>query len=70
MILDRKLGLHTNAVTLRLKPVGENGFKLYCERCNSTNCEHVLYATTIPEVVKSFEKRGGEYKGEWGEERK
>ena len=70
VILDRKLGSHVNAVTLRVKPVGENRFELYCERCSSTSCEHVLYATTIPEVVKSFEKRGGQYKGEWGEERK
>ena len=70
VILDRKLGPHANAVTLRVKPVGENRFELHCERCSSTSCEHVLYATTIPEVVKSFEKRGGQYKGEWGEERK
>ena len=67
VILDRRLGSHANVVTLRVKPVGGNGFKLYCERCNSTNCEHVLYAATIPEVLDSFEERDGVYKGKYGE---
>lgn len=67
VILDRKIGPR-DLVTLRVKPVGERGFKLYCERCGSTNCEHVLYATRVPEIMDPFEERGGEYRGEYGEE--
>ncbi len=68
VIVDRKLGAHANAVTLRVQQVGERGFKLHCQRCGSTKCEHVLYATTVPEVMTHFEELGGVYKGEYGEE--
>jgi len=68
VILDRRLGPHANAVTLSVKQSGDNGFKLYCERCNSTKCEHVLYVTTVPRVLDSLEEKGGEYRGEYREE--
>jgi len=67
VILDRKLGPRANAITLRVKPVGENGFKLHCERCSSTKCEHALYAATVPGVLDSLEERGRAYKGEHAE---
>lgn len=35
---------------------------LWCEHCESTDCEHVKYALTIPEIVEPLKKRGWKYK--------
>lgn len=66
LILDRKIGPQAT-VTLQVRTVGESSFEFHCERCGRTNCEHILYATTIPEVMRPAEKKGWKYKGKHGE---
>lgn len=33
--------------------------KLWCEYCDKTDCEHVDFALTIPEVRGALKKKGG-----------
>lgn len=67
LIVDRKFQPR-KILALRFMPIGENGWKLHCEHCDSANCEHVLYATTIPEVMNPPREKGWRYRGKYGEE--
>jgi hypothetical protein len=35
-----------------------NGGVAYCDYCESTKCEHIDYALTLPEVMEPLEQRG------------
>lgn len=52
-IRDRELGLYIEVLP---KPKGE----LYCKHCDSTDCVHVQYALTVPEIMERLKK------GRWG----
>jgi len=32
--------------------------ELWCEYCDSTNCEHVKFARTVPKIMEPLEKKG------------
>lgn len=55
-IRDKKLGLYVD-----LYPQ-ENG-TLLCKHCESTGCEHVEFALTVPEIIEPLEKKGWKYEG-------
>ena len=40
----------------------KNDGKLWCENCDSIECEHVKYALTVPKVVESLRKKGWKYR--------
>lgn len=50
-IHDRKLGLYVDVYP---RPEG----KLYCSYCESTKCEHIRYALTVPEITGPLRKKG------------
>ena len=50
-IRDHRLGLY---IDLYPKPEGE----LWCAYCESTSCDHVEFALTVPDIIKPLEKRG------------
>ena len=40
---------------------------LWCENCDSTECDHVKYALTVPEIIEPLRKKGWKHTGEEGE---
>jgi len=50
-IQDEKMGCVADVY------VREQG-KLWCEYCDSLDCDHVSYALTLPEVKKALKKKG------------
>jgi len=32
--------------------------QLWCENCDSTDCEHVKFARTVPEIIEPLRKKG------------
>jgi len=56
-IRDHRLGLY---IDLWPRPEGE----LWCEHCESTSCDHVEFALSVPEIVKPLEKGGWRHKKE------
>ena len=40
--------------------IKENPNELWCEYCDSTECEHIPFCYTIPEVKKVLKKKGWE----------
>lgn len=54
-IEDRKL---RRFIDVYPKESGE----LWCEECESTDCAHVKYALTVPEIMKPLEKKGWKYR--------
>lgn len=56
-IRDHKLGLY---IDIYPKPDGT----LWCEHCESTKCEHIRFALTVPEIIEPLKKKGWKYKGE------
>jgi len=55
-IWDKKLSL---AVDVYPREDGT----MWCKHCESTDCEHVEFALTVPEIIKPLEKRGWSHKG-------
>lgn len=58
-IVDNKI---RRMVDVHVRPVGEREFELWCEHCDSTDCEHVKYALDLPEAMKPLEKKGWKYR--------
>ena len=56
-IRDHKLGLYIDIYT---RPEGE----LWCEHCESTKCEHIRFALTVPEITEPLKKKGWKHKGD------
>ena len=50
---DRKLRLYAD---IYLKKLKENEVALWCAECQSSTCEHVKYAVTVPEVIRLFKR--------------
>ena len=38
--------------------------ELWCEYCDSTDCVHVKFALTVPEIKKALKKKRWKYRGE------
>jgi len=69
---DRKLGQddehgrrQPRLIDIYFKPVGKfNEYVLWCEYCESDNCEHVKYALTIQQKYEKYIKaKGWKYVG-------
>ena len=64
IILDQKIGRTTDVYVI---PIDESTFELHCQLCDSEDCEHVKFATTVPAIMMPIEKKGLQFKGEHGE---
>ena len=54
-IRDKKLGRYVDIYPHR------NG-ELWCENCESTDCEHVQYSLTVPKIVEPLKKQGWKHR--------
>ena len=59
-IVDNKL---RRLINVYPRLIAETEFELWCEYCDSTDCEHAKFALAVPEIMKQLEERGWKYRG-------
>jgi len=64
------INLYDDHITVRDNRIGRyvdiyarNGV-LWCELCETKNCEHIRFAVEVPEVERALEKRGWQFQRE------
>jgi len=69
-IMDRKLGHEVNGkwipriIDLYVHAIRNHEFVFWCEYCDSTECEHVMYALKISSItIEPLRKQGWIYSG-------
>jgi len=69
-IEDKKIGHDVNGkrtpriIDIYIRMVGEHGFVFWCEYCDSTECEHIKYVLSIPQItIEPLRRKGWTYKG-------
>jgi hypothetical protein len=55
------IGNRISIFDLKLRRIADiyvKGKEIYCQLCDSTQCEHIEYALTLPDVSKTLKEKG------------
>lgn len=58
-IIDKKL--RNGYIDIFFKLIGDSKFDLWCEKCDSQECEHIDFALKEPKIMEKLKQKGLKY---------